>query len=59
MYIEYGQLVFMVFATLVAIGMIIILGASNYMLAKQNKFLRERLRAWRKSCWSSHTAKPF
>jgi hypothetical protein len=58
MFISYSELVGMTILAGVSLFMLILLFVANYMLLKENRFLRGRLQAWRKSC-RNHVEVPF
>lgn len=58
MFISYSELVGMTILAGVSLFMLILLFVANYTLLKQNRFLRGRLKAWRKSC-QNHVEVPF
>ena len=58
MYLTYQELIGMTICTAVSLFMLIMLFYANYSLLKENRFLRHRLQAWRKSC-QNHTEVPF
>jgi hypothetical protein len=39
--------------------LMILLLIANYQLLKENRYLKERLRAWRKACATRHAEVPF
>jgi hypothetical protein len=59
MYMQTSDLITIIIGGCISLATIITLGVANAQLVKQNRFLRSRLRAWRKSCWSTHTQRPF
>lgn len=58
MFISYSELVGMTILAGVSLFMLILLFVANYTLLKENRFLRGRLKAWRKSC-QNHVEVPF
>lgn len=58
MYLTYQELMGMTIAAGASLFMLIILFTANYSLLKQNRFLKDRLTAWRKSC-QNHIEVPF
>lgn len=58
MFISYSELVGMTILAGVSMFMLILLFVANYTLLKENRFLRTRLRAWRKAC-QNHVEVPF
>jgi hypothetical protein len=59
MYLSLTEIVGIMIALGVSILLILITTIANYMLLKENRFLRGRLRTWRKTCSSSHVVRPF
>jgi len=58
MYLDTGTTVAITIALGSCLLMLIILTFANIQLLKENRFLRGRLRAWRKSC-ENHAEVPF
>ena len=58
MYLDSGTVVAITIALGVSLVLIFILSFANVQLLQQNRFLRGRLRAWRKSC-EHHVEVPF
>jgi hypothetical protein len=58
MYISISEAVGIMIALGACIFLILITTLANYELQKQNRFLRSRLRAWRKHC-QNHVEVPF
>jgi hypothetical protein len=58
MYLTIGDILAIMIVLGVSMFLIIITTIANYQLQKENKFLRNRLRAWRKSC-TNHVEVPF
>lgn len=50
MYLSIGDMIGMTICLAVVLFMLVMLFASNYMLLKENRFLKGRLRAWRRTC---------
>jgi hypothetical protein len=59
MYISYQELVGMTICAALSLFMLIMLFYSNYGLLKENRFLRNRLKAVRKQCEQEHVNVPF
>jgi hypothetical protein len=58
MYLDTPTVVGITIALGTSLFMIIILAYVNAHLLQENRFLKQRLRAWRKSC-QNHTEVPF
>ena len=58
MTLSYGDLVAITIALGASIIMLFMLAFANVTLLNENRFLKQRLRAWRKSC-QNHTEVPF
>ena len=58
MTLSYGDIVAITIALGASIIMMFILAFANTTLIQENRFLKQRLRAWRKSC-ENHTEVPF
>jgi hypothetical protein len=58
MTLSYGDLVAITIALGASIIMMFILAFANVQLLNENRFLKQRLRAWRKSC-EKHVEVPF
>jgi hypothetical protein len=59
MYLSSMDLIALLIAGSVSAFMLVILFIANYTLLKQNRFLKSRLRAWRKACEKRHAEVPF
>ena len=59
MYLSMSEIVGIMIALGVSILLILITTVANFILLKENRFLRGRLRAWRQTCSSSHVSRPF
>lgn len=59
MYLTYYDLLGMLILGGIVSVMTILLLIANYQLQKQNRFLKSRLRAWRKACARRHVEVPF
>lgn len=58
MYLDTGMIVAITIALGASLVMLITLAYANAKLLEENRFLRRRLRAWRKSC-QNHVEVPF
>jgi hypothetical protein len=58
MYLDTGTIVGITIALGVSLIMMFILAFANTHLLQENRFLKQRLRAWRKSC-EKHVEVPF
>ena len=58
MYLDTGTIIGITIALGVSLIMMFILAFANTTLIQENRFLKQRLRAWRKSC-ENHTEVPF
>jgi len=58
MTLSYGDMVAITIALGACIVMLIVLAYANIQLLSENRFLKQRLRAWRKAC-QNHTEVPF
>jgi hypothetical protein len=59
MYISLGDAIAITIALGVSLFLTIITTYANYLLLKENKFVKSRLKAWRKACQHSHVEVPF
>ena len=59
MFISYGSLIGMLICVAIISVMLFLLFAANYTLLRENRYLKGRLRAWRKDCARRHTEVPF
>jgi hypothetical protein len=59
MFMSYGELLFMFCVTLGWAIMTLLLFVANYRLLNENRYLKSRLRAWRKACATRHAEVPF
>lgn len=59
MYLSTTEALFMIVCGLIVAGMTVLLFIANYSLLKQNRYLKSRLKAWRKYCQNKHTEVPF
>jgi hypothetical protein len=58
MYLSTGDMIAVTIALGTSMLLLFILAFANVHLLNENRFLRQRLRAWRKSC-ENHTEVPF
>jgi len=58
MYLDTGTIVAITIALGASLIMMFILAFANVQLLQENRFLKQRLRAWRKSC-ENHVEVPF
>jgi hypothetical protein len=58
MYLDTGTIVAITIALGASLIMMFILAFANVTLLQENRFLKQRLRAWRKSC-QNHVEIPF
>jgi len=58
MTLSYGEIVAITIALGASIILMFILTFANIQLLQENRFLKQRLRAWRKSC-QNHVEVPF
>ena len=58
MTLSYGEIVAITIALGFSLVLILIMLYANVQLLNENRFLKQRLRAWRKSC-ENHTEVPF
>jgi hypothetical protein len=58
MYMDTGMIIGITIALGASLIMMFILAFANTTLIQENRFLKQRLRAWRKSC-ENHTEVPF
>ena len=58
MYLDTGTIIGITIALGVSLIMMFILAFANTHLLQENRFLKQRLRAWRKSC-EKHVEVPF
>lgn len=59
MFISYGDLIGMLICGSVSAVMLVLLFIANYQLLRENRYLKQRLRAWRKACATRHAEVPF
>lgn len=59
MFMSYSELLFMFCVTLGWAGMTVLLFIANWKLLQENRYLKGRLRAWRKACATRHAEVPF
>lgn len=58
MYLTQGDIIAITIALGTSLTLILIMLYANIQLLNENRFLKQRLRAWRKSC-ENHTEVPF
>ena len=58
MYLDTGTIIAITIALGVSLVMIFVLSFANIQLLQENRFLKQRLRAWRQSC-RNHVEVPF
>jgi hypothetical protein len=58
MYLDTGTVIAITIALGVSLVMIFVLSFANIQLLQENRFLKQRLRAWRQSC-RNHAEVPF
>jgi len=59
MFISLGTAIGLTIALGVSLFLVIITTYANFLLLRQNKYLKGRLRAWRESCKRQHVEVPF
>jgi len=59
MYLSASDFMAMFIAGSVVSILMILLLIANYQLLRENRFLKSRLRAWRKACANRHAEVPF
>lgn len=59
MFISLGTAIGLTIALGVSLFLVIITTYANYLLLKENRFIKSRLQAWRKACQHSHVEVPF
>lgn len=59
MYLSTTEALFMIVCGSIVACMTALLFIANYTLLKQNRYLKSRLQAWRKSCANRHVEVPF
>jgi hypothetical protein len=58
MYLDTAMIVAITIALGASLAMLFILAYANARLIEENRYIRQRLRAWRKSC-ENHVEVPF
>jgi len=58
MYLSSGDMIAITIALVTSMALLFIVTFANIHLLNENRFLKGRLRAWRKSC-EKHTEVPF
>lgn len=59
MYLSSMDFIALLIAGSTSAFMLVILFIANYTLLKQNRYLKSRLRSWRKACATQHAKLPF
>jgi hypothetical protein len=59
MFISIGTAIALTIALAVSLFLVIVTTYANYVLLQDNRYLKSRLYAWRKSCQHSHVEVPF
>lgn len=59
MYLTTGDIIAITIALGVSMLLLFILAFANVHLLNENRFLRQRLRAWRQACQHNHVEVPF
>jgi hypothetical protein len=59
MYLSSMDFIALLIAGSTSAFMLVILFIANYSLLKQNRYLKSRLRSWRKACARGHAELPF
>lgn len=59
MYLTTGDMIAVTIALVTSMVLLFIVTFANIHLLNENRFLRQRLRAWRQSCQHNHTEVPF
>jgi len=59
MFISISTAIALTIALGTSLFLMIITTYANYQLLQDNKYIKSRLRAWRKSCQRNHTKVPF
>ena len=59
MFISIGTAIALTIALGVSLFLVIVTTYANYLLLQENKYVKTRLLAWRKSCQHSHVEVPF
>jgi hypothetical protein len=59
MFISYNDLIALLICGTVSAVMLVLLFIANYQLLQQNRYLKSRLRAWRRACAARHAEVPF
>jgi hypothetical protein len=58
MYLSSGDMIVITIALITSMALLFIVTFANVHLLNENRFLKSRLRAWRKSC-QNHVEVPF
>ena len=59
MFISIGTAIALTIALGVSLFLVIVTTYANYLLLQENKYVKTRLQAWRKSCQRDHAEIPF
>lgn len=59
MYLDNGTVIGIMIALTASIVLIVLTTIANYTLQQDNKFLKSRLRTYRKRCEQNHVEVPF
>jgi hypothetical protein len=59
MYLTSGDMVAIVIALVTSMALLFIVTFANIHLLNENRFLKSRLRAWRRTCQHNHVEVPF
>lgn len=59
MFISLGTAIGLTIALGVSLFLVTITTYANYLLLKENRYVKSRLQAWRQSCQREHTKVPF
>lgn len=59
MYVSISEAIFLITCAGIMGFMLLMLFIANYTLLKQNRYLKSRLKAWRKACERRHVEVPF
>jgi hypothetical protein len=59
MYLTSGDMIAIVIALVTSMALLFIVTFANIHLLNENRFLKGRLRAWRRTCQHNHVEVPF
>ena len=59
MFISIGTAIALTIALGTSLFLMIVTTYANYLLLQDNRYIKSRLQAWRKSCQHSHVEVPF